>query len=226
MFEEKKVVILFGPPGSGKSTVANKLQQITGVDSLIAGQLLREEVTKQSDLGKKIEPYIRKGQLVPTPIVTDKVREDLDKKRGSLVIFDGFPRRMKQLKPFFALLDERDMTLSQVIILNVSHAVSLKRLTGHRLCPQCGAAYHVNSDPPYMGGTCKRCGAKVRNRKDDKLEVVNRRILEYEQQTAPVATYFQSNHSDITKEVNAEKKVEEMMEAVISILKNEWLLLE
>ena len=217
-------IVLFGPPGSGKTTLSDRLQCHKNVEALVTGRLLRDAEEAQSELGRKIERELSSGDFFPTELVVQVIEAALRRKDAPTLIFDGFPRTMDQINPFFKLLEDERLNLAAVLILDVSHAVSMKRLTGRRICPRCSAIYNVYFNPPKKEGFCDVAGAKLRQRKDDRLEIVNKRIKDYEDRTVPVVRYFQAHHPKITHELDGEKDISEITESVLSLLEDAGVL--
>jgi adenylate kinase len=133
---------------------------------------------------------------------------------------------MGQLNPFFAMVEQYKVDLSAIFILSVSHTITLKRLTSRLSCPRCGAIYNTYFNPPQKGEICNRCGARLRRRRDDRLETVNKRALEYEDQTVPVIKYFRNHHPNITYELNGDREQADITEFVLSVLGGRGVLLD
>jgi adenylate kinase len=181
-------VILFGPPGAGKGTIAGCLNQQWKVPHIATGDRLREEVRRASDLGRKAQAYMDAGELVPDDLILEMVRRRLresDAQDG--FILDGFPRTIAQAEALDGMLDRG---IDVVIDLQVPEQELVRRLSGRRVCPSCGAIYHVDTVAPREAGICDRCGKKLIQRSDDAPEAVRNRLQVYLAQTAPVLSYY------------------------------------
>ncbi|HET8576020.1 MAG TPA: adenylate kinase, partial [Methylomirabilota bacterium] len=177
-------VIFLGAPGAGKGTQARQLAQEWGVPQIATGDMLREAVANRTSLGLEAKRYMDSGALVPDQVVISLVGERLDQPDAKAGwVLDGFPRTVAQAEALDALLQRRGEGLSRVIFFEVSRAELLRRLTGRRICRQCGTGYHLVSAPPRTAGRCDKCGGELYQREDDAEATVANRLDVYERQT-------------------------------------------
>ncbi|MDD5927915.1 MAG: adenylate kinase [Firmicutes bacterium] len=184
--------ILLGPPGAGKGTQAAKIVEKYGVPHISTGDIFRENIKKGTELGKKAQEYMNRGELVPDDLVieiaTTRLLED-DCKNGFLL--DGFPRTVYQAEKLDEFLAARDSKIDKVLDIAVEKEELITRLTGRRVCKACGASFHVVNIPPKKEGVCDFCGGELIQRADDNLETVTNRIDVYEAQTMPLIDYYE-----------------------------------
>ena len=184
--------ILLGPPGAGKGTQAAKIVEKYGVPHISTGDIFRENIKKGTELGKKAQEYMNKGELVPDDLVieiaTTRLLED-DCRNGFLL--DGFPRTVYQAEKLDEFLAARDSKIDKVLDIAVEKEELITRLTGRRVCKACGASFHVVNIPPKKEGVCDFCGGELIQRADDNLETVTNRIDVYEAQTMPLIDYYE-----------------------------------
>ncbi|MGN1333478.1 MAG: adenylate kinase [Anaerovoracaceae bacterium] len=184
--------ILLGPPGAGKGTQAAKIVEKYGVPHISTGDIFRENIKKGTELGKKAQEYMNRGELVPDDLVieiaTTRLLED-DCKNGFLL--DGFPRTVYQAEKLDEFLAARDSKIDKVLDIAVEKEELITRLTGRRVCKTCGASFHVVNIPPKKEGVCDFCGGELIQRADDNLETVTNRIDVYEAQTMPLIDYYE-----------------------------------
>ena len=184
--------ILLGPPGAGKGTQAAKIVEKYGVPHISTGDIFRENIKKGTELGKKAQEYMNRGELVPDDLVieiaTTRLLED-DCRNGFLL--DGFPRTVYQAEKLDEFLAARDSKIDKVLDIAVEKDELIARLTGRRVCKACGASFHVVNIPPKKEGVCDFCGGELIQRADDNLETVTNRIDVYEAQTMPLVEYYE-----------------------------------
>lgn len=189
--ERSARVILIGPPGAGKGTQATRVASYLGVPRVSTGDLLREAIAKRTSLGAEAGPIMEKGGLVPDPLLMKLVQERLGREdchHG--YVLDGFPRTVGQAKGFETLLGVGDANHLVIFDMGVPRPELLRRLSGRRWCPTCQSTYHVDSNPPKRDLLCDRDGTPLIQREDDKEPAIARRLVEYEQQTAPVVDFY------------------------------------
>lgn len=186
--------VLLGPPGAGKGTQAVKLVDKYGVPQISTGDIFRKNIKEGTELGRKAQEYMNAGGLVPDELVVDLVKDRLmqdDCKNGYLL--DGFPRTIFQAEQLDKFLEEQGQKLDAVINFEVGHDTLIKRLTGRRVCKECGAGYHITGLPPKVAGICDKCGGELEQRKDDTVETAENRIVVYNESTAPLIDYYKKN---------------------------------
>ena len=184
--------ILLGPPGAGKGTQAVKIVDKYGVPHISTGDIFRENIKNGTELGKKAQEYMNKGELVPDDLVIDLATSRLlepDCANGFLL--DGFPRTVYQAEKLDEFLAAHDSKIDVVLDIAVEKEELITRLTGRRVCKTCGASFHVVSVPPKQEGVCDFCGGELIQRADDNLETVTNRIEVYEAQTMPLIDYYE-----------------------------------
>jgi len=210
-------LILLGPPGAGKGTQASVLSGLLGVPHISTGDIFRRAIQEGTPLGKKVEAYLKSGGLVPDELTVEIVKERLsqpDCQRGFLL--DGFPRTIPQAQALDAWLEARGEKLNAVINLQVSEEELMARLTGRRICPQCGATYHLKYDPPQRDEICDRCGSPLIQREDDRPETVSKRLATYRQQTQPLINYYKERN--LLKGVDGNGDIQEVTQSIIQML--------
>lgn len=185
-------LILLGPPGSGKGTVSERLEKDFKLKHISAGELLREEVKKETTIGKDIKQFMDKGNLVPNKFVVEMVKLEIKGKDN--YILDGFPRSVDQAE----LIE--DLGVNLVIYLEVPEEVIIERLSGRRVCSTGEHGYHIKYLPPKKEGICDHDGTKLIQRKDDKPEVIKERFKVYHENTQPLIAYYKKK--GILKTVN------------------------
>lgn len=179
-------LIIFGPPGSGKGTYATRLESKLGTTPIAPGDIFREAIKQGTTLGKKVEAYLKSGQLVPDYVVIQVLKEKMDQKKGGrCFIFDGFPRTIAQAKAL-----ERIVKIDAIINLQVPEWIIVARLSSRRICRNCGAVYNTLYLKPKKEGICDICGGPLYQREDDTEAVIKDRIRVYEKQTQPLLEHY------------------------------------
>ncbi|OQZ04621.1 MAG: adenylate kinase [Candidatus Brocadia sp. UTAMX1] len=212
-------IVFLGPPGAGKGTQAETLSKEKKLPHISSGNLLRESVEDDTETGRKAQQHINKGQLVPDQIVVDIIRERIlknDCKNG--FILDGFPRTLSQAIVLDEMLKNLGNKLDLVFYFAISKESIVLRLSGRRICAICGANYHVKFVPSLKDGICDKCGGKLYQRTDDKLETVLERIKVYHEQTEDLINYYKKN--GILKEIESESNVESITENILKVIDN------
>jgi adenylate kinase len=183
-----------GPPGVGKGTQAERMQALLGVPHVSTGNILRAAIQQEgSSLGKEVRKFVESGRLVPDALMGDLIAERLERKDASAgFILDGFPRTLPQVSILSDVLSRLGMGLDRVIMLAVPEAEIVRRLSGRRTCPKCGAVYHLDSRPPAAAGICDVCGSALVQRPDDTEKVIRERMKVYADQTLPVADAYRA----------------------------------
>ncbi|MDP4147404.1 MAG: adenylate kinase [Bacillota bacterium] len=200
-------IILLGPPGAGKGTQAKMISSKYSIPHISTGDIFRKNISEKTPLGIKAKEYMDKGLLVPDELtidlVNDRVKHD-DCKQGFLL--DGFPRTVKQAEALDLFLEENHEKLDTALLIEVPKDSILERMTGRRVCPVCGASFHVKFNPPKVEGKCDLCGNDIIQRKDDSEDTVRERLDVYEKQTQPLAEYYRSKNTlrvvDGSKDIN------------------------
>jgi adenylate kinase len=206
-------VVLLGPPGAGKGTQAEHIAEEYGIPHISTGDMLREAIKKRDPVGLEAKGYIDKGDLVPDDVIIRMVTERLsqpDCKNGFLL--DGFPRNLDQGTALAATLDELRSPLDVVVYMKVPEDVVVRRLSGRRICRNCGDNYHVINLPPKKEGVCDKCGGPLYQRPDDTPETIRNRLAVYLEQTADLITYYKD--AGILAEIPGDKSVEDVADEI------------
>lgn len=208
-------LVLFGPPGAGKGTQSALLVERLNMQQISTGDLLRNSIKKQTDLGKLAQSYMDKGELVPDQVVIDMVNEVLKTGQDN-IIFDGFPRTVAQAKALDDLLVQKNLSLRKAIFIKVPNKVLINRLSGRRVCSSCGAVFHIESKPTKVADKCDNCGGNVIQRNDDKVEVIENRLKVYDEFTSPLKNFYLAAGKYI--EIEGELPTEEVYSKIKKVL--------
>ena len=206
-----KIFVFLGAPGAGKGTVASRIAQQSSARHISTGAMLREALKNGTPAGLSAKAYMDKGALVPDPVLIDMIGELLASASADAVfLFDGFPRNESQAEALDKLVAKFKAEVKAAICLDVSADIIHKRLGGRRVCPACGAGYHVESLPPKKAGICDACGTALVIRADDQPATIKHRLEVYEEQTAPLIAWYEKagklRHVDGTAEADETTK--------------------
>jgi len=210
-------LVFLGAPGVGKGTQAEKVALQCRIAKISTGDLLREAVRNKTSLGLEAKGFMDQGKLVPDSVVIGLVREKLgDPASARGFLLDGFPRTVAQAEALGKVLDERGTSLSCVINFQVAQGEIVKRLSGRRSCPKCQATYHVDFGPSKDGSSCDRCGERLVQRSDDQADAIATRLRVYEEQTAPLISYYQGKN--VLAHLNGAEPVETVYQNLMKVL--------
>lgn len=215
-------IIMLGAPGAGKGTIASQMKERYNLPHISTGDIFRENIKNNTELGKMAKSYIDKGALVPdhvtTDITVDRISKD-DCKDG--FILDGFPRNFAQAKGLDEAMEKLGRKIDLVILVDATDKQITERLSGRRVCENCGEVYHIVNMPPKVEGVCDKCNGKLIHRKDDTEEVVLDRLKTYHKLTQPLIDYY--------KEKKILKRVpgfidsqEERLNMIDAMVKGDW----
>jgi len=203
-------LVLMGPPGAGKGTLANLLKSSLKIPHISTGDILREEMKEGSKLGKKVKEYIESGMLVPDEVVTALVENKLtnDASLNNGFMLDGFPRTDHQAQDLDKILDRLAQPLDKALYLESTLPVIIQRLTGRRICRSCGAVCHIVNRPPKVEGVCDNCLGELYQRPDDNEETIKKRMDVYLSNTLPIVTYYKKSHKLL--KLNGDRESEDL----------------
>ncbi len=208
-------IIMLGAPGAGKGTQASIVSKELAIPTVSTGNILREAIKNGTAVGMKAKSFIDSGKLVPDAVIIDIVKERLSQPDcAEGYILDGMPRTIAQAEA----LEEAGIKFDAVVLMETEDADIEKRMSGRRVCPACGATFHVAANPPREEGICDECGEKLIIRDDDKPETVRERLAVYHEQTEPLIEFYRTR--DVLKPVCGTDGVDEISEAILSILRS------
>src|SRR3954470_12930854 len=182
-------LILLGPPGAGKGTQAARLREDFGLAYIGTGDLLREHKENQTELGIKAKEYMDNGDLVPDELVIAMILDKVEEEGDDGFLLDGFPRNVAQADALAEEVEKRGRRLTAVLLIDAPDDEVIRRLSGRRICSE-GHVYHFENDPPKHEGVCDQDGKPLRQREDDRPEVIQRRLDTYHEHTKPLIDYY------------------------------------
>ncbi|MFH1563099.1 MAG: adenylate kinase [Nitrospirota bacterium] len=210
-------LIFLGPPGVGKGTQSELISKKFNIPQIATGDILRQAVKNQTELGVLAKKYMDKGELVPDDVIINLIKGRLledDCQEG--FILDGFPRTVAQAEALTITLKEMDLSLDAVMNFTLKDELLIKRLCGRRVCKDCGCNFHIYYQPPKNEFRCDKCEGEIYQRDDDKEEVINRRLKVYKEQTYPLIDYYR--RIDFLKDVDADAEVSVIFDKIIDVL--------
>ena len=213
-----KYLVLLGPPGVGKGTQAKIISKRTGLAHISSGDLFRENLKNQTELGKLAQTYMSRGELVPDDVTIAMIRERLNRSDCKIgAILDGFPRTPAQAGALEIMLEEFDGTVDAVPFITAAEDVLVERLSDRWTCRANGHIFNKKSNPPMKDGECDYDGSELYQRDDDKAETVKRRILVYLEQTSPLIAYYRERGKLV--EIDGMQTIEQVSQQLASALK-------
>ncbi|KYG34045.1 adenylate kinase [Priestia endophytica] len=210
-------LVLMGLPGAGKGTQAEQMVEYYNIPHISTGDMFRAAIKEGTDLGVKAKQFMDKGELVPDEVTIGIVRERLAKddcKEGFLL--DGFPRTVAQAEALENILEELKRPLDYVINIDVDQDILMERLTGRRICKNCGATYHLVFNPPSQEGTCDKCGGDLYQREDDNPETVSNRLAVNVKQSQPLLDFY--NQKGYLRNIKGDQDITKVFEDIRALL--------
>ena len=218
MKNQRLAVIILGPPGAGKGTQAQRMSGALKFPHISTGDMLREALKNETELGKKAKAFMNSGALVPDELVDAMIAERLAcKDCGRGFILDGYPRTIPQAE-FLRSMLEKDQTKILTIGVEVSDGVLIDRLSSRWTCPKCGKMFNSKLDPSKAGGKCDECSTALVQRKDDTVEVIAERLQVYHKATQPLIRYYQDRGS--YTEIDGDRPLDEIFRSVMDRITN------
>lgn len=210
-------LVLVGPPGAGKGTQAQFLASHYSIPHISTGDIFRANLKESTPLGIQAKGFMDRGELVPDSLTNEMVRDRLTKSDAANgFLLDGFPRNVAQAEVLRAILNEKKTPLSAVLELSIDTAEIILRLSGRRVCRNCGKVWHLEFDKPTDPSKCDLCQGELYQREDDREEVVTRRLEVYQEQTAPIISFYRTEGLLIT--ISASGSVSDITERAITAL--------
>ncbi|MGG3891665.1 adenylate kinase [Metabacillus fastidiosus] len=210
-------LVLMGLPGAGKGTQAERIVESYEIPHISTGDMFRAAIKEETELGLQAKSFMDKGELVPDEVTIGIVKERLGKndcEKGFLL--DGFPRTVAQADALEGILEDLDKKIDYVINIDVNKDILMDRLTGRRICKQCGSTYHLVFNPPAVDGGCDKCGGELYQRADDNEETVANRLEVNLKQTEPLLSFYREK--GYLKNINGEQDIHKVFEDVKKLL--------
>ena len=214
-----KLVILLGAPGSGKGTVAERVEETSGYVHVSTGDMLREAVKAGTEVGLNARGYMERGELVPDDVMIKVIEERMDAGgEDAAYMFDGYPRTVAQAELLEKSLAGRGGVLEKVVFLDSPREVLIRRLTGRRVCRDCGACFHITTMQPKKEGVCDACGGDLYQRPDDEEETIANRLDVYDRQTESLVSRYENQ--GVLVKVDSDQQVAPLVKEVAELLES------
>jgi adenylate kinase len=212
-------VVLMGPPGGGKGTQAQRITDELGIPQVSTGDLFRAMKTLDTPLARQVQDIMASGDLVPDDVTVQMVKERLSEQDcAGGAILDGFPRTTAQADALAEMLaDSFNTGVTVAVLIDISEAEAVKRISGRRSCPACKRVYHVDYDPPRQAGVCDDDGTPLDQRKDDQPDVVRDRYQVYMNKTAPLISYYEER--ELLERVNGKQPMESVTADLLQVIR-------
>jgi len=209
--------LLFGPPGAGKGTQSELLVANLGVKHISTGDILRSAMKQGTPLGLEAKKFVDAGALVPDSLMIQLIEEILDSLGSKSFLLDGFPRTIPQAQALDEMLSRKRIPLDRAVFLDVDKKLLIDRLSGRRICSNCGATYHTLFARPKKDNACDKCGGSLYQRNDDRADVIENRLVQYDQNTAAVKDYYAKAGKFVR--VDGMGEPQEIYSRLVSVLK-------
>jgi adenylate kinase len=204
-----------GAPGAGKGTYADTIKKHFGIPHISTGEIFRDAIASDSELGRLAKKFIDKGNLVPDEVTNEIVKKRLKEEDCSEgFLFDGYPRTIAQAEAFDRMLKELNIKLDVVVNIDVKDEVIISRIINRRLCPSCGRGYNLVTLKPKIEGVCDDCGTSLYQRKDDNEETIKSRLEVYNRQTKPLIEYYENQN--LLLQIDGDGKISEVADKIIA----------
>lgn len=211
-------IIMLGAPGAGKGTLSTRMEDMFKLPHIATGDIFRENIKNNTELGKLAKSYTEKGQLVPDEVtinmMSDRLKKD-DCKNG--FILDGFPRTIAQADGLTKVLEAEGKKIDLCLVVDADEKALIDRLTGRRVCSKCQEPYHITNLKPKKEGICDKCGGELIQRKDDTMEVIKDRLSVYHKETEPLIAYYEKQ--GVIKKVNGFDPIEKSLDTIKGFIK-------
>ncbi len=209
-------LILLGLPGAGKGTQAKEISTKFNIPHISTGDILRNELKKNTELGKKANEYMSQGKLVPDELMVEIIKKEIEGKKRDNFLLDGFPRTLQQAIKLDEMLSSIGQKIDKVLNIKVDKESIIKRLSNRRICHSCANICSIDDKEVLKNNKCPICGGKLYKRKDDEVDVIRKRLDVYEEQTKPLEDYYRKNNLLI--DIDGLGSVDEVTERILALL--------